>query len=99
MKQVFVRLIFILLLSSLDQLLADLQNVSQRARRAHENSEGETRLEPMVLNRNLPLHRNQALNLIRPDSIAEPESVNELNQLLDALGKAKETMKKEKQRM
>jgi hypothetical protein len=55
----------------LDQLLADLQNVSQRARTAYENTESETRLEPMVLNRSLPKHRNQTLNLIRPDSIID----------------------------
>ncbi len=56
----------------LDQLLADLQNVSQRARNAHKKSDGETRLEPIVLNRNLPTHRNQTLNLIRPDSVVDP---------------------------
>lgn len=55
----------------LDKLLADLQNVSQRARNAYENTENETRLEPIVLNRNLPNNRNQTLNLIRPDSVVE----------------------------
>ena len=91
--------------------------MSQRARTAYEKSEGETRLEPMVLNRNLPLHRNQSLNLIRPDSIVDsvcifneflsrifrllflkeptPKSLNELNQLLDTLSKAKENLRKE----
>jgi len=54
---------------SIDQLLADLQDVSKRARNAYEN---ETRLEPMVLNRNLPVNRTRALNLIRPDSTIEP---------------------------
>lgn len=53
----------------LDQLLADLQNVSRRARNAYENSENETRLEPIVLNRNPSNQRNQTLNLIRPDSM------------------------------
>jgi small-conductance mechanosensitive channel len=51
----------------------------------------------MVLNRNLPIYRNQSLNLVRPDSTIDPEptpkSLNELNQLLDVLSKAKETMK------
>lgn len=65
----------------LDQLLADLQNVSQRARNAYENTENETRLEPMVLNRNLPIQRNQTLNLIRPDSIID--SVCFLNKYLN----------------
>lgn len=54
---------------SLDQLLADLQNVSRRARNAYESNENETRLEPIVLNRNPSNQRNQTLNLIRPDSI------------------------------
>jgi len=53
----------------------------------------------MVLNRNLPTHRNQTLNLIRPDSIIDsestPKSLGELNQLLETLSKAKETMKKD----
>jgi hypothetical protein len=56
----------------LDKLLVDLQNVSQRARNAYANTQSETRLEPIVLNRNLPIHRNQTLNLIRPDSIIDP---------------------------
>jgi len=64
--------IYFLFFFQLDQLLADLQNVSQRARTAYENTESETRLEPMVLNRSLPKHRNQTLNLIRPDSIIDP---------------------------
>ncbi|CAF3882558.1 unnamed protein product [Rotaria magnacalcarata] len=88
-------------MEDLDQLLADLQSVSQRARNAYENSQTETRLEPMVLNRSLPAQRNQILNLIRPDSIIDPEpspkSLNELNQLLDALSKARETMKSDSQ--
>jgi hypothetical protein len=68
---------------SLDQLLADLQNVSQRARTAYEKSDGETRLEPMVLNRNPPAHRNQTLNLIRPDSIVDPVcSFNKFSNLI-----------------
>ncbi len=59
-------------LCQLDKLLADLQNVSQRARNAYENTDNDTRLEPMVLNRTLPTHRNQTLNLIRPDSAVDP---------------------------
>ncbi|CAF1100205.1 unnamed protein product [Rotaria sordida] len=88
-------------MEDLDQLLADLQTVSRRARNAYENNENETRLEPMILNRNLPTHRTRTLNLIRPDSITDPEpapkSLNELNQLLETLSKAKETMRNETQ--
>ncbi|UJR36144.1 hypothetical protein I4U23_028881 [Adineta vaga] len=90
-------------MEDLDQLLAELQNVSQRTRNIYENNESETRLEPIVLNRNPPAHRTQTLNLIRPDSMIEPEpvvppkSVSELDQLLEALSKAKETMKREMQ--
>lgn len=104
-----------------DQLLTELQNVSQRTRNGYENMESETRLEPIVLNRNLPAHRTQTLNLIRPDSMIEPvsgskkkcpsstcravfysqeppsRSLNELDQLLDALSKAKETMRRDMQ--
>ncbi|CAF1396917.1 unnamed protein product [Adineta steineri] len=88
-------------MEDLDQLLVELQNVSQRTRNIYENNESETRLEPIVLNRNLPTHRTQTLNLIRPDSMIEPEpvpkSLNELDQLLDALSKAKETIRKDTQ--
>ena len=52
--------------------MADLHSVSQRARNVYENVDNETRLEPMVLNRNPPAYRNQTLNLIRPDSTMDP---------------------------
>ncbi|CAF0973381.1 unnamed protein product [Didymodactylos carnosus] len=58
-------------MEDLDQLLEDLQSVSQRARTAYKHApELTTRLEPMVLNRTLPTQNvelNQ-LNLTRPDS-------------------------------
>lgn len=79
-----------------DQLLADLQNVSQRARHAYENgNQNETRLEPMVLNRTLPNQRNQTLNLVRPDSVIEPVDVHSFSSkyrhILKFLGKENST--------